>query len=70
MLEDARQAGEVGPVGLQPLGQGEQVGLADTVGLAHHPGPGRQAVLDDGESIGPIRRESLMKLRSVVLRPE
>ena len=45
------KAGGVDPVALQPLRQGEEIGIADRVGLAHHPGPFEHLALDQVEAL-------------------
>src|SRR5690606_37047651 len=38
---DFRQAGRVDAIAFQPLRDGEEIGVADRVTLAHHPGAGQ-----------------------------
>ena len=39
VIDDLRKPGGIYPVLLQPLRHGEQVGIADAIGFADHPGP-------------------------------
>ena len=53
------KARDVDTVAFEPAGDGEQVGIAHAVRLAHHPGPGEHVGLDQREAVAHVLRHLL-----------
>ena len=50
VVEDAREAGRIDAVSLEPGREGEEIGVRDRIALAHHPGTGEHLALDHIET--------------------
>ena len=71
VIEHAREGGGVDAIDLHPTGDGEEIGVGDRIGLAHHPGPAEHLLLNQVEARADGLRNLLLHCfdRRRVVRP-